>query len=168
VAAVFVAVAHRRLGGPLLTPANALTLSRAAAAALLAAEPATRRAWAGLVLGATLTDWVDGPVARRFGASRLGAVLDLEADSWLTLWAAIAAYRTGVLGGWSLLPPALRYALFLARRRAPRRAGWRQVAGTGQMLVLGGALSPWKSTRVVAARLALPAQLLALCAEATG
>jgi phosphatidylglycerophosphate synthase len=168
VAAVFVAVAHGRVGGPLLTPANVLTLTRVGAAALLAAAPASRRAWAGLVLGSTLSDWLDGPVARRFGASRLGAVLDLEADSWLTLWAAVAAYRTGALPGWSLLPPSLRYLLYLSRRRPPHRAAWRHAAGTAQMVVLGGALSPWRRLRRASVWAALPAQVLALCAEATG
>src|SRR5438309_6001329 len=97
-AAVFAITAQRRLGGTLLTPANVVTLSRAGAAAVLAAAPGKTVAWAALVAGATLADWLDGPLARRRGATPLGAVLDLEADSWLTLWAAIAAYRCGTLG----------------------------------------------------------------------
>ena len=124
-------------------------------------------AWAGLVVGATLTDWLDGPLARRAGPTRLGAVLDLEADSWLTLWAAIAAYRTGSLSGWSLLPPALRYVLRLARGRPPKSTVRHRAAGSGQMIVLMSALSPWPSLRRLAARIAVPVQALALAAEAT-
>jgi phosphatidylglycerophosphate synthase len=167
-AALFTAIARRRLGGPLLTPANALTLSRAAAAALVAARPGSRLGWAALVAGATASDWLDGPLARRRGATRLGAVLDLEADSWLTLWSAIAAYRCRALPAWSLLPPTLRYAVMLVRRRPPRPDRWRRAAGTGQMLVLAGALSPWRRVRSAVVRFALPAQALALAAEATG
>jgi phosphatidylglycerophosphate synthase len=167
-AALFTAVAQRRLGGSLLTPANALTLSRAGAAAVVAARPGSRAGWAALVMGATLTDWLDGPLARSRGATPLGAVLDLEADSWLTLWSAVAAYRCRSLPAWSLLPPTFRYLMRLVRRRPPRHEPWRRAAGTAQMLVLAGALSPWRRLRGLAARVALPAQVLAFAAEATG
>ena len=60
--------------------------------------------------GATLSDWLDGPLARHYGPTRLGAVLDIEADSWLTMWAAAAAVAWGELPHWCLLAPLLHYA----------------------------------------------------------
>ena len=48
--------------------------------------------WLMPLLG--VTDWLDGSLARRAGPTRLGSVLDIEADSWLTLWSA-----TGTVAG---------------------------------------------------------------------
>jgi phosphatidylglycerophosphate synthase len=167
VQAAFVAAAHRRLGGPLVTAANLLTLSRGPAAALLCGAAFSRRglgaAWPALLLGCTAADWLDGPVARRRGPTPLGGVLDVEADSWLTLWAAIAAYRRGRLGGFTLVAPALRYPLNLLQD-GPARP-WRRVAGVAQMTALCAALAPWPPARSLGRLLAPPAaaaQLLAL------
>ena len=54
------------------------------------------------------SDWLDGRLARLDGATSLGALLDIEADSWLSLWAAAAAHRAGDLPALSLLPPVVR------------------------------------------------------------
>ncbi len=61
---------------------------------LLAAGLRDRRAgpawlgWGAMVWGATLSDWLDGPLARHAGtAGDLGRPFDLEADSLLTLCA---------------------------------------------------------------------------------
>ena len=99
VAAAFTVLAARRLGGPVLTAPNVLTLGRAGAAAMLCGTAFSGRGrkaalWA-LLAGCTAFDWLDGPLARRLGTSRLGVVLDIEADSWLTLWGAAAATAKG-------------------------------------------------------------------------
>jgi phosphatidylglycerophosphate synthase len=99
------------------------------------------------LFGATALDWLDGPLARRSGATRHGAVLDIEADSWLTLWTAIAAAAWGELPCWVVLPPLVRYLNPLLDLRAgalPRggRPGWGRVMGAAQMALLLGALVP--------------------------
>src|SRR5581483_5836458 len=66
-------------------------------------------AWSLALFGATVLDWLDGPLARRTGATRHGVILDIEADSWLTLWSAVAATCWGGLPRWVMLPPLLRY-----------------------------------------------------------
>jgi len=83
-------------------------------------------------------DWLDGPLARRAGTTAMGARFDLEADSLLTLGAAIAAVRRGAPPV-ALLAPIGRNALTPAR--APDPVRWDRITGVAQMLVLGGALA---------------------------
>jgi len=108
-----------------LDAVDALTLSRGLCAAIVAGAAASglrdrrsyvgRLAWPLALCGATLTDWIDGPLARRRGRgpSRLGRVLDLELDSWLTLATTLAATRLGTLHPLCLVTPSLRYAAML-------------------------------------------------------
>lgn len=102
-----------------LDAVDALTLSRGLAAAIVAASalagsarsyPA-KLAWPLALYGSTLTDWIDGPLARRRGRgpTRLGRVLDLELDSWLTLATTFAGTRLGTLDAVCLVTPSLRY-----------------------------------------------------------
>jgi phosphatidylglycerophosphate synthase len=171
------AAIHVQHSGPTLTPANLLTLSRVGAAALLCGyavrpRPGHRRtiAWLALLWGATFTDWLDGPLARRTGPTRLGSVLDLEADSWLTLWAAVASWRAGGLPAACLAAPIWRYVVRWRRGFATpmATAGWQKAAGAVQMAVFAGALAP---SRLLgsAARAVFPlasiAQLAALVAD---
>jgi phosphatidylglycerophosphate synthase len=163
----FVAAQGRRLGGPVVTAPNLLTLSRGLAASLLCGAAFSKRglgaAWPALILGCTAADWLDGPLARRRGPTPLGGLLDVEADSWLTLWAAIAAYRRKRLGGFVLVAPALRYPL-VRLRGGPVRS-WQRLAGVAQMVVLCSSLAPWAPARSLARSLAPAAaagQLLAL------
>jgi phosphatidylglycerophosphate synthase len=145
--------------------ANLLTLSRFGVGAWLAVVARRRKrscgAWLALLWGCTLSDWLDGPLARRAagGDRRLGAILDLEADSWLSLWGALAAWRCGTLPWVNLVAPLLRYPLQLARSpsRRVRVEFWQRVAGTLQMVVVCAGLSPWQTFHRVAACLALPA-----------
>lgn len=176
-ASVFVWAAQRRTRDPLWVPANVLTLSRCVAAVGLAAQSANRErrasAWIGLLLGCTLTDWLDGPIARRRKTTSLGAILDIEADSWLTLWAAVAAWRSGALPVWCLSAPVLRYPVRVgsAAHRSMGARVWQRAAGTLQMVVFCSALAPWGRVRAVAARLAFWAtlgQLAALAADVSG
>ncbi|MGH2471994.1 MAG: CDP-alcohol phosphatidyltransferase family protein [Candidatus Limnocylindria bacterium] len=104
-----------------LDAVDALTLSRGLGASIVAAAalagPRDRRsyaaklAWPLALSGSTLTDWIDGPLARRRGRgpTRLGRVLDLELDSWLTLATTFAGTRLGTLDALCLVTPSLRY-----------------------------------------------------------
>jgi phosphatidylglycerophosphate synthase len=116
------ALARREEGEPDdLDAVDALTLSRGLGASIVAASALTGRrdrfsygaklAWPLAVIGSTLTDWIDGPLARRRGRgpTRLGRVLDLELDSWLTLATTFAGTRLGTLDAVCLITPSLRY-----------------------------------------------------------
>jgi phosphatidylglycerophosphate synthase len=104
-----------------LDAVDALTLSRGLAASIVAASAlagsrdrrsyAATLAWPIALSGSTLTDWIDGPLARRRGRgpTRLGRVLDLELDSWLTLATTFAGTRLGTLDALCLITPSLRY-----------------------------------------------------------
>src|SRR5437773_4276513 len=99
----------------------------------------------GLVACGIATDSIDGPIARRGRVAAYGRRFDLEADSLLTLGAAIAVARRG--GGTSLLvAPLLRYAVVAARD--PRTYTAEEllsdrISGIAQMAVLIAALLPW-------------------------
>lgn len=173
-----VSAARLRSPGPMLTPANLLTLSRAGAASWLCGYAASPRpgghraaAWLTLLWAATATDWLDGPLARRSRSTRLGALLDLEADSWLTLWAAVAAFSSGGLPATCMVAPVARYAVRWRRglSRPMAAAGWQKAAGSAQMAVIAGGLAPNRFIRVIARRLfpwAAGAQVVALAADA--
>jgi CDP-diacylglycerol--glycerol-3-phosphate 3-phosphatidyltransferase len=164
--AAFAAIAASRTHDRLLTAPNLVTMSRGFAAAALAGQAASRSVrvgvWVALVLSCTVADWIDGPLARHYGTTRLGALLDLEADSWLTLWAAIAAWRAETLPALSLLPAAIRYPVFVFAQlcRQPRKpepgtgAVFERFTGTLQMVVLVAALAPSKRVRRQARRFA--------------
>jgi hypothetical protein len=100
------------------------------------------------------------------GADTAGHPLDVEADSWLTLWAAIAAYRQNWLGGVALLAPTLRYPLAVGR--AGRLRPWQRAAGVTQMAVLCAALAPGPPARALARSLAPLAEAVQLLALARG
>jgi hypothetical protein len=160
---------RRRRFGPPPVPAVAvadlLTLARAGlsvpAWATIIAGRAQRAAFWGVLLASTLLDAVDGPLARCLGPSPLGAALDIEVDSWLTLSTALAGVRRGRLPWLSAIPPIARYVL--TPGPAADLGCWHQVAGRAQMAVLLLALSPFPrapSPRLVLALAAL--QLAAL------
>ena len=76
--------------------------------------------WCCLVL-LVCADLLDGFVARRYGESEAGAVLDMETDQWVTLGLSVLALRHSGIGPWILILPALRYiyVLYLAVLRLP-------------------------------------------------
>ena len=118
--------------------ADALTALRVVCGLVLLARPSL----AVLLLG-VVTDWLDGPLARRAGPTLRGARFDLEADSLLTLGAAVSAARAGASRA-SLIAPVLRYAV-AARAKRPLDADgvrWDRVTGVAQMAVFGAALAP--------------------------
>jgi phosphatidylglycerophosphate synthase len=106
--------------------------------------------WGALLYGSILCDWLDGPIARRLGTSEMGALLDLESDSWLTLAAATSAVAWGDLPVTVTGPPVLRYTLMFAALRNTRYAElhvneprWVRVGGIVQMLLFIAALAPF-------------------------
>jgi phosphatidylglycerophosphate synthase len=156
---------RRRIGPEKVTPADLLTGCRAlSASAILTASMVESsdgprgygRRIAGLALVAGIvTDRFDGRLARRFGATRLGAVMDIEADSLLTLAMAVATVRWGCLPRYVLIPPLLRYSdLVRTLRRSEIFTGdaiwWCRASGAAQMLLFLSAMVA--SQRRVASR----------------
>jgi phosphatidylglycerophosphate synthase len=169
----FLGALRRRSGPAAASPGDLLTLGRGAHSAVLAGLVAAglrdRRGaagwlgWLAALLGATASDWLDGPLARRVGPTTLGGALDIEADSWLTLWAAAAAVAWGDLPAWCLVPPLLHYPhplLALRRGGLPSGGGprWARATGTAQMALFLLALAPARARpdRRVLGALALP------------
>jgi len=136
--------------------ADALTLNRGANGAVLAGlvtsgirERKGIAGWIGWLMPLLgVTDWLDGALARQAGPTRLGGVLDIEADSWLTLWSAAGAVAWGEVPGWCLLPPIIHYLeplLALMQGKLPQGGGpwWYRLAGASQMGLLIVALAPF-------------------------
>jgi CDP-diacylglycerol---glycerol-3-phosphate 3-phosphatidyltransferase len=158
-----------------LTGVDAMTLTRGVSAALLTgllvSGLRTRSGlagwlgWGSLVYGSIVCDWLDGPIARRLGAtSELGALLDLEGDSWLTLATALSATMWGGLPRYCVAAPLARYALLLAAmRRIPYERiyadepAWARPIGIAQMALFTAALAPFGAAGTrLAVRLATP------------
>ena len=106
---VFVVTLRHRIGPERSSLADALTLARASVGAVLAGlvvagihdreGAAGWFAWSAGLLAASVLDWCDGPLARRMGPTQLGGAMDIEADSWLTLWLAAGAIAWGICPG---------------------------------------------------------------------
>jgi phosphatidylglycerophosphate synthase len=152
-----------------------MTLSRGFAAAVLVGLVASRvrrrsrfagwLGWSSLLYGSIVCDWLDGPIARRLGmTSELGALLDLESDSWLTLAAASSATARGGLPAYCMAAPLARYALLLAAlRRVPyeqvyaAEPAWARPLGIAQMALFTAAMAPFAGAGTRrAVRLATP------------
>jgi len=151
--------------------ADALTLSRGANGAVLAGlvtsgirERNGIAGWIGWLMPLLgVSDWLDGSLARKAGPTRLGEVLDIEADSWLTLWSAAGSIAWGELPGWCLLPPIIHYLeplLALMQGKLPQGGGswWYRLAGTSQMGLLIVALAPfdWRQRKRYLTAVSLP------------
>jgi phosphatidylglycerophosphate synthase len=161
-----------------LTCVDALTLSRGWAAGLLVgllASGVRRRngfagwmGWGAMVYGSIVCDWLDGPIARRIGAtSDLGALLDLESDSWLTLAAGASATAWGGLPAYCLAAPLGRYVILLvALRKFPYseiysgEPPWARQTGIAQGALFTAALAPFGG-RVTRFALSLAAPIIA-------
>jgi phosphatidylglycerophosphate synthase len=138
-----------------------MTLSRGFAAAVLVGLVASGvrhrtglagwLGWISLLYGSIVCDWLDGPIARRLGmTSELGALLDLESDSWLTLAAASSASAWGGLPGYCMSAPLARYALLLAAlRKIPYEQvyvdepAWARPFGIAQMALFTASMAPF-------------------------
>jgi phosphatidylglycerophosphate synthase len=151
--------------------ADALTLSRGANGAVLAGlvtsgirERKGIAGWLGWLMPLLgVTDWLDGSLARRVGPTNLGGVLDIEADSWLTLWSAAGTVAWGKLPGWCLLPPIIHYlepSLALIQGELPQGGGpwWYRLFGASQMGLLIIALAPfdWRKRKQFLTAASLP------------
>ncbi len=154
--------------------ADALTLSRGANGAVLAGLMTSGirdrkgvAGWIGWLMPLFgVTDWLDGTLARQAGPTRLGGVLDIEADSWLTLWSAAGAVAWGNLPRWCLLPPIIHYLeplLALMQGKLPEGGGrwWYRMIGASQMALLIVALAPinWKQRKQILTALSLPVSI---------
>ncbi len=120
------------------------------------AKPAWQLA---IIAAAAVSDVADGILARRFGSSRAGAVLDPVADKLFMAVAFITIARRGLLVWYELVGVLLRDILavlgFLAtwvlRRPValPARAGGKAVT-IAQLLTLVAAIADWTYTRHLA------------------
>ncbi len=139
---------------------NALTALRLAAAPALAVilslSPGAAGGWAALILfvAAAATDWLDGRLARAWGAeSAFGKMLDPIADKAMTLTALVVV--VGVYGAEGLRAAlAIPAAAIILRETLV--AGLREHLGGGPALAVTGA-AKWKT----AAQLTALALLLA-------
>jgi phosphatidylglycerophosphate synthase len=127
--------------------ADGLTALRAMCGLVLPFRPSV-----AVLIAAVVTDWLDGPLARGQRPTAHGPQFDLEADSLLTLGAAIAAVRAGAPRV-VLLAPLARYAVAGLRRGSLDRDGvrWDRITGVGQMAALAVALAPmpFRALRIV-------------------
>ncbi len=153
---VFLSAMTHKIGTEQSSLADALTLSRGATGAVLAGLVTSGiqdrkgvAGWIGWLMALLgVTDWLDGTLARRAGPTRLGGVIDIEADSWLTLWSAAGAVAWGNLPRRSLFPPFMHYleplSAFL-QGKLPEGGGpwWYRIAGASQMALLIAALAPF-------------------------
>lgn len=154
---LLLAALRRRIGPEPNRWATLLTLSRLVTGCALAAfvlsgardrmQTAAIVMWILVVLTATVSDWFDGTLGRREGITRFASSLDIEADSWLTLWCAVAAILLGGLPWICLLPPVVRYIhplLALRAGKLPVGGGpwWSRVTGMTQMAVLMAGFAP--------------------------
>jgi len=143
---------------PRFAVADALTALRFPLAVLfpLVRSPAGQLA---IVAVAAASDVADGFLARRYGSSRAGAVLDPVADKLFMAVAFVTIARRGLLVWYELLGVLLRdllavlgfVATWLLRRPValPARAGGKAVT-IAQLLTLVAAITDWTYTRHLA------------------
>lgn len=143
-----------------LSAADLLTLSRGISAATLVGLAVTKirdragatgwLAWLSVLYGAIACDWLDGPIARHRATTKLGQVLDLEEDSWLTLCMSGASVMQGGMPMRVVVPPLLRYGVLIYElQRRPyseifeQGPGWSRNLGIAQAMLFIGALAPF-------------------------
>lgn len=97
------------------TPADAVTIARTGGivAVAYAISPGLSLATWSALLALVLLDLVDGYLARRFGGTAAGAVLDMEADQFTVLLLSLLILRDGG-PVWVLIAPSVRYVFVLA------------------------------------------------------
>lgn len=129
-----------------MTIPTLLTLGRIAAVAVVAVllmVPGEAARWAafGVFLAATLTDWLDGYLARRLGqGSDLGRMLDPIADKMLVAVVLLMLVAEGTVGGVHVLAVALILA------REVFISGLREFLGGAGVVVAVSGLAKWKTT----------------------
>ena len=170
----FISAMIRKIGPEQSSFADVLTISRAATGAVLAGLVTSGvrdrkgiAGWCGWLMPLLgVTDWVDGSLARKAGPTRLRDVLDIEADSWLTLWSAAGAVAWGNLPRWCLFPPIIHYLdplLVLKQGKLPQGGGplWYRMIGASQMALLIVALAPinWWQRKQILTAISLPVSI---------
>lgn len=111
-----------------LTPADKVTLLRAALAALYAgllfhSDTASELGWwLAVIAGVALAlDGIDGWIARRTGtASAFGARFDMETDAFFILVLSCLVWQLGKVDAWILAIGAMRYVFVAAATVVPR------------------------------------------------
>jgi phosphatidylglycerophosphate synthase len=152
----FLSAMMRKSGQKHISFADVLTLSRGVIGAVLAGlvtsgirDSKGSAGWIGWLISLLgITDWLDGPLARCIGTTPLGGMLDIEADSWFTLWSAAGAVAWGNLPTYCLLPPIIRYldpVISLRDGNLPQGGGpwWSRLAGASQTGLFFTALAPF-------------------------
>lgn len=105
-------------GREAVRPANAVTLLRLllglAALGMGLLRPALRGSAFifAMLLAAELTDFLDGFLARRLGATPFGAIWDMEVDAYFMLLLSAVVVSFQGFAPWILLMGAMRYAFF--------------------------------------------------------
>lgn len=98
-------------------PADWVTAARGMGlvAAVVTAGETGQVSWVlwGICVACVAADLLDGWLARRFGGSPAGAVLDMETDQFATLSLALLAMACFGVGSWVLLLPGYRYGFVL-------------------------------------------------------
>ena len=149
----------------LATPANAVTIGRVVVTpVLLAMILGGGASWPALAFWTVLsvTDWVDGYLARRQGVTRSGAFLDPLADKFLVLGAMFALVAEGLLWWLPVALIAVRevaislYRTWMGRRGVciPAR-WWAKVKTVVQQVAVAFALLPLTTDEPVVASVAL-------------
>jgi phosphatidylglycerophosphate synthase len=172
--AVLAGIAVLRRQPAFTTPADRVTLGRAALAcgcaamtALVLLGPAPARDYwlFGVAVPTLLLDAVDGQVARRTGtATDAGALLDMQLDAGLLGVLSLAVATA--LGWWVVLIGAMRYLYVVASWLRPPlatplpRSRFRVVVAGIQGGVLAGALAPFVPADVATAAVAVALGLL--------
>lgn len=136
----------RPVSSPLLNAPLAVTWLRVLAIpglmALLLIDPDSipgGRWWAfGVFVGAVLTDWVDGRLARSLGqVTVLGSFLDSLADKLLISAALVALIETDQMTAWAAI-------IIISREFAV--TGLRLIAAAEDLIIPAGNLGRWKMT----------------------
>lgn len=144
-----------------MNPPNLLSLLRLAAAPLLVfilASPSPTRSWLalGLYLAASLTDVIDGYLARKYNmVTNLGKFLDPVADKLINLAALLALIPLGRVAAWMV---------FLLVARDMAITGLRAVAADQGVVIAASSLGKLKTLAQFLALVLLlaPAPLLGL------
>lgn len=141
---------HDGANGRIFNLPNILTLARFAAAPLAWWLLVQHLAAAAFVLfvAASLTDALDGFLARRMGGNALGAIMDPMADKLLIVTMSLTLAATGALPGWLVMLVisrdvliAVGYLVISSRHRfAVRPFLVSKINTTLQMLLVSGSL----------------------------
>jgi phosphatidylglycerophosphate synthase len=84
---------------------------------------------------------VDGRLARKYGQTVFGGLLDMEADAFLILAVGAFATTDPLLGAWTLIPGMLRYVWVLLTFHLPTQEAVRLGGGRAKILYATGLIT---------------------------